>query len=597
MGRYPSLNQRLCTVALLCLTVAMLLSACGNEAEPTTAASSDITSSSTTTTTQPPPTSTVSPTTTQSPPTTTVPPTTAPEASEGIGEFDIDRDTVWQDVFDTVTASEQSCIRDAVGTELDSVLRRAILDEDEIGQGELSVLSCLPPQLVEAVFLAGMIFGMEDDGMEVSEDQEACLQEVLAETDVGALLSVIASEVAPSDDAAQMEGTAQLFEMMAGFLRCIPDLLDFDVEEVGDAVGMEEVRPVEVSPAYGSCPVDDFLDQAEGVAEVELGGVVEGVLEHGGDVDVFVFGAVGGELYEIEAGLGTLSDSVVAVCDADGVELGYNDDRAGSLAARLMWRAPATGEYYVEVSGYGEGSYTLVVGVSEVVDDYSDQLEGAFGVGVGDVVGGVLDYEGDVDVFVFGAVEGELYQIDVALGTLSDSVVAVHDADGWELGYNDDREGSWASLLVWRAPATGEYYVEVSGYSEGSYTLAVEVSDVVDDFADGVEGAFGVELGGVVEGVLDYEGDVDVFVFGAVGGELYEIEVGLGTLVDSVVAVLDAESVELGYNDDWRGSLASRLVWRAPATGEYYVEVSGHGENASTGYGEGSYTLEVTVSE
>ena len=89
----------------------------------------------------------------------------------------------------------------------------------------------------------------------------------------------------------------------------------------------------------------------------------------------------------------------------------------------------------------------------------------------------MLDYPDDVDVFVFGAVEDESYQIDVTLGTLSDSIVAVYDSGGFELAWDDDYEGSLASRVEWRAPLTGDFYVEVSGYGEGSYTLTVEVSE------------------------------------------------------------------------------------------------------------------------
>ena len=582
MGRYPSLHRHLPKVASLCLTAAMLFSACGDDAEPVAVPSSDTTSSSTTTATRPP-TTTLPPTTTQPSPITTVPPTTEPEASDSIGAPDIERDTVWQEVFETLTASEQTCIRDAVGTDLDSVLEQRVLAEDGIGQWGGPVFSCLQPPLARFLFLAGVISGMEEEGVEVDEDQESCLEEVLAEMDMDALLSAMASEAATSDDPVQLDNALQLSAMTVGFLQCIPEL-DFSVEADSDPVATEEAVPV-----FGYCPVIDYSDQVDGIARVEVGGGVEGVLDYGGDVDVFVFGAVGGELYEIDVALGTLGDSVVEVCDAAGVALAHNDDRVGSLASRVVWRAPASGEFYVGVAGYGEGSYTLTVADTDVVDDFSDGLEGAGAVEVGGGVEGVLDYGGDVDVFVFGAVGGELYEIDVALGTLGDSVVEVYDAAGVALAHNDDRVGSLASRVVWRAPASGEFYVGVAGYGEGSYTLTVADTDVVDDFSDGLEGAGAVEVGGGVEGVLDYGGDVDVFVFGAVGGELYEIDVALGTLGDSVVEVYDAAGVALAHNDDRVGSLASRVVWRAPASGEFYVGVAG--------YGEGSYTLTVSVSE
>ena len=483
-------------------------------------------------------------------------------------------DTIWGDVFDALTPAEQACVSDAAGTELDRVLRQGILDEDQVIQPELALLPCLPPQVVRAVFLAGMVFGMEDDGIQVGQDQEDCLREVVDEMDVTALVAVLTSESGASDEAAQAEDAAQLFEMMAGLLRCLPELFDPGVE----------------GP-------DDFAGGAASAARLVVGEAAEGVLEGEGDVDYFVFEAVEGEVYEVEVDLGTLGDSVVAIADADGFQLDYNDDRGdGSYGSRLVWRASMTGDFYVEVSSFGggsgsTGSYTLRVVALDVEDDHGDGVDGASEMVLGESVEGMLDYEGDVDYFVFEAVEGKVYEVEVDLGTLSDSVVAVVDPNGWEVAWNDDRaDGGLGSGLAWRAPQSGDFFVEVSGFGEGSYMLAVVVSDIVDDYADGVVGATEVVLGESVEGVLEYADDVDVFVFAAVEDVLYEVDVELGTLSDSAVAVYDADGVWLGSNDDrGDGSFASRLVWRAPRSGDLFVEVSG--------YGEGSYTLTVRQSD
>ena len=561
--RCPLLPRGFPSLAFLCLIAAMLLAACGDSTAP-------IASTAPTTTT-----TTIVPTTT-----TTAQPPTESEAPAGIGGFDIDRDAVWQDVYDDLTSSEQSCISDAVGAALDQVLKQSILDEDEVSQQALAILPCLPPQLVRAVFLAGIMLGTEDDGVEVGEEQETCLREVVDEMDVAALVSVIASEEGASDDPAQPENAAQLLEMMTGLLRCLPDLFHTGVDETAN-----------------------FADGVVGASRVVLGEAVEGTLDYDGDGDVFVFEAVEGELYEIEVDLGTLPDSVVTIADADGVVLDFNDDRGnGSLGSRLVWRAPESGDSYVEVSGYGEGSYSLRVGVIDVVDNSADGVVGATRVVLGEAVEGTLDDEGDGDVFVFEAVEGELYEIAVVLGTLPASFVGVDDAGWFVLGNNDDRgDGSLETLLMWRAPESGDFYVNVTSYDEGSYTLRVGVSDIVDDYADGVVGASRVVLEEAVEGVLDYDGDDDYFVFEAVEGELYEIGVALGTLSDSMVSVFDEDGVELGWNDDRvDGSLASLVVWKAPESGDFYVEVSGHGGNFYAevpGYGEGSYRLTVVTSD
>ncbi|MCE2527502.1 MAG: PPC domain-containing protein [Actinomycetia bacterium] len=448
------------------MAAVLLFSACGSEAEPTT------TSPATTTTTIAPTTTTIAPTTTTvAPTTTTVPPTTttAAEAPQEDAGLDIDAETTWRDLFNTLTTSEQSCIEDALGEYTEWVLQQVILG-DETRWLDAPIYPCLPAPLLEAVFLAGIVWGLELEGLEVGEEQQSCLRELTAEMDGAALLLAIAAQVDAPDESAQMESAAQMLELIAGILRCIPGF------EMG--VGEDSVLGEDVDPFSWACPMGTSSDGVESATRVGLGESVEGVLESGGDAGVYVFGAVEDELYEIKVELGSLSDSILAVCDAEGFELAWNDDDyQGSLASHLFWRAPHSGDFYVGVAGYSEGSYALTVAVSDIVDDHPDLAVGATAVGVGETVRGVLDYPDDVDVFVLEAVEGELYEIDVTLGTLTDSIVTVNDSDGFELAWNDDYEGSLASRVGWTAPSTGDYYIQVLGYGEGSYSLSVEVSE------------------------------------------------------------------------------------------------------------------------
>ena len=338
---------------------------------------------------------------------------------------------------------------------------------------------------------------------------------------------------------------------------------------------------------------DDHADTIGKAMSVTVGEAVPGVVDYPGDIDVFAFDAQEGESYQIDVSLGTLGDSVLVLYDSEAALVGYNDDYGGSLASRVFWTARSSGRYYAEVAslGDGTGSYTLTVAVSDIVDDHAYAISEATSVTVGDAVPGILDYPGDIDLFAFDAREGKLYQIDVRLGTLGDSVLVLYDADEWELAFNDDYGGSLASRIFWTAPTSGSYYAEVAslGDGTGSYTLTVAVSDIVDDHADTIAEATSVTAGGAVLGVVDYPGDIDVFVLDAVHRELYQIDVALGTLGDSVVAVYDDHETELALNDDYHGSPASRVFWEAPTSGRYYVAV------ASPGDGTGSYTLTIIV--
>ncbi len=114
--------------------------------------------------------------------------------------------------------------------------------------------------------------------------------------------------------------------------------------------------------------------------------------------------------------------------------------------------------------------------MSDIADDHSDSADGATAAVLGEAVAGVLEYDGDTDVFVFEAERGSTYQIDVALGTLPDSTVTLYDANVEWLTSNDDYGDTLASRIIWEATGSGSYYVEVGGFGGlGSYTLTIVV--------------------------------------------------------------------------------------------------------------------------
>ena len=240
----------------------------------------------------------------------------------------------------------------------------------------------------------------------------------------------------------------------------------------------------------------------------------------------------------------------------------------------------------------GEGTEDNEIVDPNTPDDHSDDAGTATAVEVGADTPGSLDYAGDTDFFRFTATAGQLYQIDVALGTLDDSEIAVLDSDEWQLEYNDDHGDSLASRIFWEAPETGDYYIAVSGWGTGSYTLTVDLSDVVDDHGNDTDNATVVTVGADTQGSLDYEGDTDLFRFTATAGQLYQIDVALGTLDDSEIAVLDSDEWQLEYNDDHGDSLASRIFWEAPESGDYFVRVAASWVSST---GTGSYTLTVAL--
>lgn len=444
---------------------------------------------------------------------------------------------------------ETVCLRESFGVAGFAAILSA--DHDLAAQAGLSaaLLNCVPDLFVEA--LAG--------GRELSADEESCLRELIADTDAVALIS-------------EGEDSEAFASFSFALLDCAPDLF------LPEPPAEEVVEP----------QVELDLEAAMPLA---VGQVVESALDDSGDSDVFVFEAQPDQIYEIDVTLGTLEESALTLYDMDGWQLAYNDDQPGSLASRIYWRAPGPGLYYVQVTGGGAGSYSLIVVESDIVDDHGDSAAEASAAMIDDPAQGALDYAGDVDVFEFAASAGESYAIDVSLDTLPDSVLRLLDSGGFQLAYNDDSWGSTASRIYWEAPDSGRFYVEVSGFAQavGSYTMTVTVSDIVDDHGDYPASATSITVGESVEGALQHESDVDYFAFEAEGGRRYQIDVTLGTLEDSVVELFDAAGRWLDGNDDYGSTLASRIVWTAPSSGTYYLQVRGHGWQI------GSYTVLIDV--
>ena len=310
---------------------------------------------------------------------------------------------------------------------------------------------------------------------------------------------------------------------------------------------------------------------------VSVGAVAPGEVEDEGNVDFFVFEAEEGELYQVDVALGTLDDSVAVLYDSDLTELASNDDYADTYASRLYWEAGYSGSHYVAVEGGrsdSSGTYTLGIAVAE--DDHSSSFAGATPVTVGETTPGEIAYEGDVDFFVFEAEEGQLYQVDVALGTLDDSFAELYDSGELWLASNDDHGDTWGSRLYWEAEYSGSHYVAVEGGwsdSSGTYTLAIATAE--DDHSSSFAGATPVTVGETTPGEIAYEGDVDFFVFEAEEGQLYQVDVVLGTLDDSVAVLYNFGEIELERNDNRGSTLASRLYWEAEYFGSHYVAVEG----------------------
>jgi hypothetical protein len=119
-----------------------------------------------------------------------------------------------------------------------------------------------------------------------------------------------------------------------------------------------------VTPSGESSPHTLFVDHAPVVAEkkpnnsftkaqpVQLGQTIEGVVNPGGDVDVFRFDGKQGQQVVLEvfaARYGSPLDSLLTLYDAGGRIVASNDDVDGTADSRIETTLPTSGAYYVSV--------------------------------------------------------------------------------------------------------------------------------------------------------------------------------------------------------------------------------------------------------
>ena len=321
-------------------------------------------------------------------------------------DFDVDSGTLWKEVFDQLTITEQSCIRRALDDEsLGSFLGSPVLAGGGTDQLELSISSCLAPETVRALPLSILIAGIEGGEfgveMELSEDEVSCLREWTAGVDIAAwiatnfaddftatggivagvfscvpdlLLSLIMAEMgadldelgedgasclrewaASIDWAAllvdgEVEDLSETDELVLGIFACLPDLLFWGL------TWEDAAEPSNVA--------DDHANFLEDATAVNLGKAVPGVLDYNGDADFFVFEAEEGEVYQVEVEAEGFSDAFVALYDANKKWQQVDYDNSDYRLLLFYWQAPSPGKFYIEVMGYGTGPYTLKVGVT-----------------------------------------------------------------------------------------------------------------------------------------------------------------------------------------------------------------------------------------
>ena len=179
-----------------------------------------------------------------------------------------------------------------------------------------------------------------------------------------------------------------------------------------------------------------------------------------------------------------LRDTLLTLRDPDGNILAQNDDGGFRLESQISYTPTSTGTVYVEAGAFGAntGTYEISVGSSSSGGDVANTPgSGLIAISFGTPVAGELETGGDKDVYSLSVTSGGTYQIDLrgstsGLGTLSDPLLRVLDANSAVLAENDDGGRGLESSLTFTASNSGEIFLEAGAFSSrqtGTYQIDV----------------------------------------------------------------------------------------------------------------------------
>ena len=178
-----------------------------------------------------------------------------------------------------------------------------------------------------------------------------------------------------------------------------------------------------------------------------------------------------------------------------------------------------------------------------------------------------------------------------AANPLADPVLRVLDARGGEIASNDDSEGSLNSSLNFIPSRSGDVFIAAQSFGDqgaGAYTLGITAMTLPPDNAGADAGTRGhVDLGGRVNGSLDYPGDHDWYRVRLEQGQSYRFSLngaGEHALADPLLRIRDSRGQELAMDDDGGEGFNAYLEFTAPSTGAYYLDTQAFDPTATGGY-------------
>lgn len=308
---------------------------------------------------------------------------------------------------------------------------------------------------------------------------------------------------------------------------------------------------------------DDYADTIAGATGITVGNPVNGTLEVTNDKDVFSFSATANHIYRVDCTSTPSGTCYLNVTDANGSGVAY-----GYPSQPATWIQSTSATLYVQMGGGGAGTYTITV-VDQGVDDHANSATGATALNTGSSVNGDIQYAYDVDVFAVSGNTNTIYTVNCTSTAQYVCRMYVRDPNGSTV--TSSSYGT-ATSVSWKPTTSGQYTVEVTGYSNYTGAYSVSLTTAVDDGSDTFTGATNVTAGATTNAALQWSSDVDFFQFTGTATHIYKVGCTSTSSSACALTVYDPSQASIGSASS---GTATEVNFTAATAGTYYVRVSG----------------------
>ena len=327
-----------------------------------------------------------------------------------------------------------------------------------------------------------------------------------------------------------------------------------------------------------------------------------GLLEFEGDRDWIKVGLVGGSVYNVtlegdqipsgEEQILPLEDPHLRLFDGRGNLIAENDDLEGRNSGLINLSVDETGTYFFSAGAYGDsgvGSYELFLDESIMrVHVVPNDITTTFSLNDNEIFTNTLEAFGDRDWVEVALGSGQTYEIDLfgsGENPVGDTFLRLYDENGWWVDENDDGPVNADSKLNYSPTVSGSYFIEVASFNDeftGTYSLSYNESKNIDDFPLGLDTDVALNEQSIQEGTINMVGDEDYFKFTTNANTIYEFTLESSNsdtpLEDPLLTIVDQSGDILTVNDDYEGTLNSKIKFVSDATSTVYLVASSYDE-------------------